>query len=79
MPNPETFEQGSPAYLNECAGAVEPHLLALIENAVKAGWNRRKVVLAIHIAAGEYLNEPETAVDLDDLPFIGPRPSDTLN
>lgn len=71
--------QGTTEYLMECAFAVEPSLVTLIEAAADAGWGRKQIVLAIMIAVGDYFENSELQLDTDDLDFIGPGNVHTLN
>lgn len=76
---PATIKHDSVDYLRECAFAVEPSLVSLIETAAMAGWGKKQIVLAIMIAAGDYFQDEGLTFELEDIHYIGPRPSDLLN
>jgi hypothetical protein len=66
-------------YLRECAFAVEPSLISLVEMASQAGWRKKEILLAIMIAAGDYFQNSGLEFDPEEISFIGPTPTDTLN
>jgi hypothetical protein len=76
---PVAVDLDSVEYLRECAFALEPSLVSLIDTASEAGWSRKQIVVAIMIAAGEYFQSSGMQFDPDDVHFIGPQDSGTLN
>lgn len=76
---PDAVERSSVDYLRDCAFAVEPSLVSLIETAAAAGWHKKQIVLAILLAAGDYFQSSGLHFDTDDLDYIGPQASDMLN
>ncbi|CAM5284309.1 hypothetical protein ATER59S_00441 [Aquamicrobium terrae] len=65
--------------MRECAFAVEPSLITVVEAAVEAGWSRKKTLLAIMIAAGDYFQAMGLEFEPEDIAFIGPHPDERLN
>jgi hypothetical protein len=61
----------------ECQDAIEAELLALIDRAVQAGWQRHQVIRAINdLAAGLWFDEQKFAGESSGLPVVGTFPID---
>ena len=49
-----TSPAGRPSYDNECREALQPHLHAIIDRAVKAGWDRTTAAYTLMFLAARY-------------------------
>ena len=52
-----TNPAGRPSYDNECREVLKPHLHAIIDEAVKAGWDRTTTAYTLMYLAAKYPKE----------------------
>jgi hypothetical protein len=56
-----TSPAGRPTYDNECREALKPHLHAIIDRAVKAGWDRNSAAYTLMYLAAKYPKDASTS------------------